>query len=318
MSTRNILFPLSLPLLVLGLAAATAAPAAVDRNLEPEPERRAQSGPKIYISADMEGLAAAVSDQGLGPTGFEYDAFRRIMTEEVLAAIAGAREAGAGEIMVSDSHGNGQNIIPEMLPDDVLLVRSWPRPLMMMEGIDESFDGVFFIGYHSGTTNPEGVRAHTMSSANLTDIRVNGRSMNEAGINACIAGHFGVPVIMVSGDDASIAETRALIGDFEPAVVKWAISYHAATVMTPAAARRVIREAARRAVERIDDFTPLTADYPVTMEVRFKHYRPGQLLAYLPMFERVDAHAVRYTVEDMCTASRVLEFILNYSVEITP
>jgi len=315
MRVRSVVVTIGLPLLLVGLAAAGPTPGNDAGN---GPQRRAQAGPKIYISADMEGLAAAVSAEQLGPGGFEYTAYRRIMTEEVLAAIEGARAAGAGQIMVSDSHGNGQNIIPDMLPDDVLLVRSWPRPLMMMEGIDETFDGAIFIGYHSGTTNPEGVRAHTMSSSNLTDVRLNGRSMNEAGINACIAGHFGVPVIMISGDDASVAETRALVGEVEPAVVKYAISYHAATVMTPNRAREVIREAARRAVERIDDFEPMKADYPVTMEVRFKHYQPGQLLAYLPLFERVDAHAVRCTVEDMCVASRVLEFILNYRVDITP
>jgi len=277
-----------------------------------------QNGPKIYISADMEGLAGAVTAEQLGPSGFEYQAYRKIMTEEVIAAIEGARSAGAGEIVVSDSHGNGQNIILDMLPQDIRVVRSWPRPLMMMEGIDETFDGVIMIGYHTGTTNPEGVRAHTMSSTNLTDIRINGRSMNEAGINTAIAGHFGVPVIMVTGDDATIAETRALIGDFEAAVVKEAISYHSANVMTPAAARELIHEAARRAVSRIGDFKPIRPDAPITVDVRFKNYRPGQLLAYLPMFTRIDAHAIRYTATDMIEASRILEFIMSYQVGLTP
>jgi len=104
-----------------------------------EPRARPQSGPKIYISVDMEGLAGVVTAEQLGPTGFEYQRFRRFMTEETLAAIEGARAAGAGEILVSDSHGNGQNLLLEMFPDDIEIVRSWPRPLMMMEGIDESF-----------------------------------------------------------------------------------------------------------------------------------------------------------------------------------
>ena len=135
MRTRTILTTIGLPLFLVGLAAAGSAP---ENGVETGPQRRSQEGPKIYISADMEGLAAAVSAEQLGPAGFEYSAYRRIMTEEVLAAIEGARAAGAGQIMVSDSHGNGQNIIPDLLPDDVLLVRSWPRPLMMMEGIDET------------------------------------------------------------------------------------------------------------------------------------------------------------------------------------
>lgn len=278
----------------------------------------AQAGPKIYISADMEGLAGVVTDEQLGPDGFEYERFRRFMTEEVLAAIDGARAAGAGEILVSDSHGNGQNLLIEMLPDDIEVVRSWPRPLVMMEGIDETFDGVIFIGYHAGTTNPDGVRAHTMSSALVADVRINDVSVPEAGINAAIAGHFGVPVIMMSGDDAIAREAQAIIGDIETAVVKQAISFHAARTMTPAAAKRLIRETAERAVQRIGEFRPYTPAMPINAEVRFKNYQPSQLLALLPMFERPDAHAVRFVGADMLEVSRILHFILDYSAAIEP
>ena len=276
------------------------------------------AGPKIYISADMEGLTGAVTGDQLGPSGFEYSAFRRIMTEEVLAAIEGARAAGAGEILVSDSHGNGENMLLDMFPDDIRIVRSWPRPLMMMEGIDETFDGVIFIGYHASTTNPEGVRAHTMSSGRLADVRINGVSVPEAGINAAIAGHFGVPVIMITGDDAIAAEATEIIGDIETAVVKQAISFHAATTMTPQAGQDLIRGTAERAVSRIGDFEPYQPATPLTIDVRFKSYRPSQLLAYLPMFERIDAHAIRFTAEDMLEASRVLEFILQYGAVLDP
>ena len=99
------------------------------------------TGMKIYISADMEGVAGVVTDAQLGPEGFEYQRFREFMTAEVVAAIDAARMAGATEILVSDSHGNGQNLLIEKLPDDVMIVRSWPRELGMMEGIDETFDG---------------------------------------------------------------------------------------------------------------------------------------------------------------------------------
>ncbi len=308
-------------LAVLMLAALSgAASAGYDPDTEPVSNAgsQRQEGPKIYISADMEGLAGAVSAEQLGPAGFEYQAYRRIMTEEVLAAIEGARAAGAGEIVVSDSHGNGQNIIPDMLPDDVILIRSWPRPLMMMEGIDDSFDGVILIGYHAGTTSSVGVRAHTMSSTNLTDIRLNGRSVNEAHINAAIAGHFGVPIIMITGDDVVAAEAVAVLGDIETAVVKEAISYHAASGITPKAARDLIREKARRAVERIGEFRPYRLQGSITLEMQFKNWRPGELLAYLPVFERIDAHAVRYVAKDMLEVSRVIEFVLSYRVDITP
>jgi len=266
------------------------------------------AGPKIYISADMEGLTGSVTGDQLGPSGFEYATFRRIMTEEVLAAIEGARAAGAGEILVS----------LDMFPDDIRIVRSWPRPLMMMEGIDETFAGAIFIGYHAGTTNPDGVRAHTMSSGRLADVRINGISVPEAGINAAIAGHFGVPVIMITGDDAIAAEATEILGDIETAVVKQAISFHAATTMTPQAGQDLIRRTAERAVSRIGDFELYRPATPLTIDVRFKSYRPSQLLAYLPMFERIDAHAIRFTAEDMLEASRVLEFILQYGAVLDP
>ena len=284
----------------------------------PPTEAAQQSGPKIYISADMEGVAGAVTGEQLGPTGFEYQRFRRFVTEEVLAAIEGARAAGAGEILVSDSHGNGQNLLIEMFPDDIQIVRSWPRPLSMMQGIDETFDGVIFIGYHAGTTNPDGVRAHTMSSARLADVRLNDVSVPEAGINAAIAGHFGVPVIMLSGDDAIAAEAQAIIGSIETAVVKEAISFHSAKTLTPSAAQALIRAAAERAVGRISDFQPYRPPTPITVDVRFKNYRPSQVLALLPMFIRTDAHAVRFTGADMVEVSGVLHFILEYGTVIDP
>ena len=218
----------------------------------------AEAQTKVYISADMEGVGGAVTGAQLGPGGFEYQRFREFMTDEVLAAIDGARAAGATEFLVSDSHGNGQNLLIDRLPDDVTLVRSWPRPLGMMGGVDESFDAAIFIGFHTSTTNPEGVRAHTFSSATLTDVRLNGTSVAESGFNAALAGHFGVPVVMISGDDAIVEETRRYVGDVEGAVVKWAKSFHSARTLTPACSCEVIREAAERAVSRLGDFPALS------------------------------------------------------------
>lgn len=278
----------------------------------------AQEPLKIYISADMEGVVGVVTDEQLGPSGFEYARAREFMTQEVLAAIDGARAAGAGEILVSDSHGNGQNLLIEKLPPDVTVVRSWPRPLMMMQGIDDTFDAAIFIGYHSSTTNPAGVRAHTMSSARLADIRLNGVSVPEAGINAAIAGHFGVPVIMISGDDAIVQETEALLGDIEGAVVKWAYGFHSARTLTPAASYALIREKVTAAIERIGDFRPHRLETPITLDVRFKNYRPSEVLAYLPIVERTDSHSIRFVGRDMVEVSKFLEFLLTYDGSLAP
>ena len=272
----------------------------------------------VFISADLEGVTGAVTPEQLGPGGFEYGRFREFMTDEVLAAIEGARAAGATRFLVADSHGNGQNLLIERFPDDVEIVRSWPRPLHMMEGIDETFDAAVFIGYHAAATNPEGVRAHTFSSANLAEVRLNGAPVSEGAVNAAIAGHFGVPVIAVSGDDATVQEMVDLLGDVEGAVVKRALGFHSARTLTPAAGQRVIREAVRRGVGRLGDFQPHRLEGPITLEVMFKNYRPAEVLAYLPVVERAGARSIRYIGQDMVEISHFLQFMLNYEAGLSP
>jgi D-amino peptidase len=279
---------------------------------------RAQTKLKVYISSDMEGVAGVVTNEQLGPQGFEYERFRGFMTNEVLAAIEGAKAAGATEILVSDSHGNGQNLLIERFPTDVQIVRSWPRPLAMMQGIDATFDAVLFVGYHSSTNSTEGVRAHTMSSATLADVRLNGVSVPEAGLNAAIAGHYGVPVAMISGDDAAVKEAQALLGPIEGAVVKWNYGFHSARTMTPEASCDRIRAAATKALARRSEVKPYVLKTPVTLEMRFKNYRPSEVLSYLPIVERIDAHAIRFRGKDMIETIRFLEFVENYQPDLSP
>ena len=278
----------------------------------------AAAGPKIYISVDMEGIAGVVTGDQLGPQGFEYQRFREFMTAETLAAIEGARAAGATEFVVSDSHGNGESLLIEKFSKDVQIVRAWPRPLAMMEGIDTTFNAVLFIGYHASTTNPSGVRAHTMSSANVADIRLNGVSVSEAGFNAAVAGHFGVPVVMITGDDVIVKEARAMLPGLEGAAVKTAYGFHSAKTMTPEAACDLIRETARKAVARARDVKPYRIKEPVELEIRFKNYRPSELLAYLPIVERIDSHSIRFRAKDILEAARFVEFALNYQPDLAP
>lgn len=281
-------------------------------------EARTQRRLKVYISADMEGIAGAVTADQLRPDGFEYGRFREFMTSEVLAAITAAREAGATEILVSDSHGNGENLLIDRFPADVTIIRSRPRPLMMMEGIDNSFNAAIFIGYHAATTNPAGVRAHTISSANFAAIALNGMPMSEAGINAAIAGHFGVPVVMVSGDDVVVKETQDLLGSIEGAVVKRAIGFHSAATMTPEAAQALIRQKVKAALGRLADFKPYVMKTPVKLEVTFKNYRPAEVLAYLPIVKRTTAHGIQFNGENMIVISKFLEFIGSYEPDLAP
>ena len=279
---------------------------------------QAQDGLKIYISADMEGVVGAVTGEQLGPGGFEYERFRQFMTNEVNAAIDAARAAGANEFVISDSHGNGQNLLIDQLPLDVTVIRSWPREHGMMAGIDESFDGVIFLGYHASTNNTRGVRAHTMSSANITSLRLNGMTMTEGSMNAAIAGHFGVPVIMVSGDDIAVAENQVIIGNIEGAVVKWASGFHSARTLTPEAAYEVIRTRTKSAIDRIDDFEPYVLETPIELELSLKHYQPVELLAYLSNVEKVNSHTIRFVGEDITEVSNFLTVVTSYRIDLQP
>lgn len=273
---------------------------------------------KVYISVDMEGVGGVVTSDQLGPAGFEYARARQWMTDEALAAIQGARDAGATSILVSDSHGNGQNLLIEQFPADVTVIRSWPRPLMMMEGIDSTFTVAVFVGYHASTSNVSGVRAHTMSSATLTSVKLNGTEVPEGGLNAAIAGHFGVPVVAVTGDDAAVTEVRQFTGPIEGAVVKRAISFHAAATMTPQAAQELIRARVKAGIERRAAAKPHVLPGPITLEMSFKNYRAAELLEYLPVVTRVNSHTIRFTGKDIVEVSKFIEFVNSYQAGITP
>ena len=240
------------------------------------------------------------------------------MTEEANTAIAAAREAGATEFVVADSHGNFQNLLPDKLAPDAELVRGGPRPHGMMEGIDSTFDGVVFIGYHSSTTNAAGVRAHTFSSANLADVRVNGTSITEGAWNAALAAHFGVPVLAVSGDEAAVKEVQSLVKGVAGAVVKWPYAFHSARTLSPEKTRAAIREAVAKGMAERKSISLYRVTAPIRLEIRFKAYRPAEVLGWLPGVERVDPHAVRYTVKDMPEAARFLTFVLNYQADLQP
>ncbi len=273
---------------------------------------------KILISVDMEGVAGVVTSAQLGPSGWEYSRFREFMTAEALAAIDGALEAGAKEIVVADSHGNGQNLLIEKFPDNVPIIRSWPRRFGMVAGIDESFDGVMLIGYHSSTQNMDGVRAHTFSSARLTNVSINDISVSEGMWVAMVAGHFDVPVIMISGDNVATQEVKDFLGNVETAVVKEAMGFHSAKTLTPVAANKLIKEASLTAVMEINNFKPYKLDTPVKLEVSFKHYQPSAVLAYLSIVERIDSHSIRFIGKDMVEVADFFVFLLEYNSSIEP
>jgi D-amino peptidase len=273
---------------------------------------------RLYISADIEGIVGVVTRDHLAPEGFEYERARDWMTDTVVAACEAAHEAGATEIVVSDSHGNGESLKIEKLPDYTQIVRSWPRPLTMMQGVEVGeFAGALLIGYHAGASNRGGVLSHTLSGSAFQEVRVNGQVLNEAGLNAAIAGHFGVPVIYASGDDVAVAEIRDIVGDIETTTVKWAHSTRSARSLTPAVAHAAVREGVKRAIARIGEAKPFRLKAPMALEVRFRHRLPVEHLAYLRFITQVDTYTIRYEATDAVDLSKFLMFLFGYSATAT-
>jgi D-amino peptidase len=273
---------------------------------------------KVYISVDMEGIAGVVTADQLGPGGFEYERFRQFMTNEALAALRAAKASGATEILVSDSHGNGENLLIEQFPKDVRIIRSWPRRGEMMAGLDSSFDAALFVGYHASTTNSRGVRAHTFSSAHLARVALNGNAVTEGEFNAAFAGSVGVSVIFASGDDAAMEELRSRLGNIETVETKKALGFHSAETLTPEASCEKIAAGVKSAIGRLRDFKPYILKTPVTLELSFKNYLPAEVLSYLRTVQRVDSHTIRFVGKDMAELADFLAFVTNYSPELTP
>ncbi|HEY2686588.1 MAG TPA: M55 family metallopeptidase [Steroidobacteraceae bacterium] len=273
---------------------------------------------KVYISVDMEGIAGVVTADQLTPGNFEYERFRRFMTDEAVAAVKGAQAAGATEVVVSDSHGNGESLLIELFPKDVRIVRSWPRHGEMMAGLDSSFAAALFVGYHASTTNPKGVRAHTISSAHFTRVGLNGTAVTEAELNAAYAGALGVPIVFISGDDAAIAEVTSRLGNMESVVTKKTLGFHSAESLTPAAACDKILEGARQAVLHRDQRKPYVIATPVTLDISFKSYTSAEIVTYLHSVERTDSHSIRFVGHDMAEVMDFIVFLDYYNPEMTP
>jgi D-amino peptidase len=273
-----------------------------------QPQRRA---PKVFISVDMEGVTGVVEPAQLGPDGFEYQRAREWMTAEVNAAIQGARDAGPAAIVVCDSHGNGQSVLIDKLPDDVQIVRGFPRPLEMMQGIDETFTAALFVGYHASEWTPDAVRGHTISSARLLGVKLNGMEVSEGIYNAALAGQFGVPVAFVSGDRLAVTQLQTVAPAAEGAIVKEPFGYHSAMTVTPARGQALIRDGVKRAMAKLGRLQPYRVRTPIDLEVGFKLTLDAERAAFIPGLARSDAHSVKGTFPDMIQITKLLQVVTS-------
>lgn len=266
---------------------------------------------RIYISVDMEGIAGTFSwrqDQG------EWrPQVRRLMTLEANAAIEGALEGGATRVVVNDSHDTMANLDPELLHPAADLIQGTPKPLSMVEGVQEGFDGAFFIGYHAAAGTAPAVLDHTYSDESAWEIRINGRPVNEAAINAAVCGHFGVPVVLVTGDQVACRQMKEWLPWVRTVAVKEPLSRYAARSMHPERARRAIREAARAVVSEMAAgrrFDPFVFDTPVVVELTTAHTGQADVAALMPGVERIGPRTLRYQDTDYIKAFRAMRAMM--------
>jgi D-amino peptidase len=256
---------------------------------------------KVYISADGEGISGMVSTQEMHETGADYTRFRHLMTEDVNAAIRGAYDGGATEVVVNDSHWSSLNLLFEEIDPRADVIRGFNKDLCMVEQI-EGFDAAFFVGYHAKVGTSDGVANETMIGFEMYEVRMNGQTVGELEINAAIAGHFGVPIVMVSGDDCLAEEARAALPGVETAVVKYAIDRWSARCLSLPRAHDAIAGAARRAVEHLDAARPFRLEGPVEIEIEWTSTAECKKAALVPGSVRRSPRTIAYRGEDILKA----------------
>jgi D-amino peptidase len=270
----------------------------------------AQRAVRVYISVDMEGISGVNSDNQTSAAGAEYGRARRLMVEDANAAIRGAFEGGATDVLVNDSHGSQRNLLPEDLDPRARLISHSFKRHGMMEGLDSTFDAVVFVGYHAKAGSPRGVFAHTGSGV-LADLRVNGRSVGEGGMNALLAQWYGVPVIVVTGDDVAVEEQRETVPNVRGVVVKRAINSRAVELRPIADARREIQQAVRDGMAGARRGSPQrAAQYVVRMEFRDPTF-PEVATAFSEI-RLVSPYAVEFTRGSMPEAYRLIRVLYRF------
>jgi D-amino peptidase len=267
---------------------------------------------KVLIAADMEGITGVVHWDQVDARHSEYPRFRRLMTGDVNAAVRGAFLGGADEVIVTDGHAFGRNLLIEELDPRARLNSGTPAPYSMVQGIERGVDAVFFIGYHARIGTQHAILEHTWSDERVANLWINGELFGEIGLNAAMCAHFNAPVILVSGDHAACAEGLAMLGQIETAVVKWATSRMAADCLSPQVAQERIQAAAHKALARWragDAPAPIQVQAPISLAVEFVQSEMADKAAWMPGARREDRR-VEYTAADMPTVYRGFRALL--------
>jgi D-amino peptidase len=264
---------------------------------------------RVYISIDMEGVAGVVHGEQCRRGGHGYDEARALMTAEANAAALGAFAGGAEHVLINDSHGDMRNLVLDQLDERVEIITGALKPFSMVEGLggESDFGGrgpeqsldhhqvALFIGYHAGMGTAAAILDHTYRGAVVSQVRINGREFNEAGLNALVAGAAGTPVGLVTGDESTCRQCRELLGEqLETVTVKWAIGRTAARSLHPRRAQQRIREAATRVVGKAAQLQSFLLDSPYVLEIDVHDTAMADAAAILPGVLRPYARTLRY------------------------
>jgi D-amino peptidase len=262
---------------------------------------------KVFITTDLEGVAGVLLDRQVGVTGdsAEYQKARRLLTQEVNAAVEGALAAGATEVIVDDAHSSGFNFVFEELHPGARYVMGSPRP-QWPPLLDETFDATFFIGCHAMAGTQGAVRDHTMSTTGWHHLWINGRRMGEIGLWAAVAGHYGVPCALVSGCDKACAEAADLVPGIGTVVSKYGISRYCALLEPAPKVQRLVREGAEAALARTQDLSPLKLATPVELKVEYNITGQADAVPLVAGRERIDARTIAYRGRDLLEAFRLI------------
>lgn len=266
---------------------------------------------KIFISADMEGISGIVDPTYIDPDkGSNYDRGRSFMTQDINAVVESAIEWGVHEIVVADSHHTMNNVLLEMLHPKAKLLAGSPRDFSMMQGLDDSFDAAFFIGYHARHGIP-GVLSHTMSGV-VKNMYINGDIVGEFGFNAIYAALTGVPVCLVSGDDQIALEAQHVIPEIPTAIVKYATSRTSALCLSLADSHRELKEKTKLALEYAKNAKPFSVSLPLRLRMEFTHSGQAEMAAIVPGTSlEAGTTAVCYSAQDQYELYRVMRAMLN-------
>ncbi len=262
-------------------------------------------GTKFYISWDLEGMTGIVSGEDYEKN---FATFQKLIFREVKAVLDGIYGTEeVAEVVICDAHAWEHNIPIENLPPKTFLVRGVPRNLGMMEGLAEDFDGVFFIGYHSKAGEPFSVLDHTYSSATFYSIEINGEEVSETLLNAAIAGHFGIPLLFVAGDDKVIKEVKERISpDIECVITKYSVSRFGAINRSPDEVAYELRERAKVAVGKRRLIKPFQFSYPCDLELTLLDTLKADLCSLIPDTERIGGRKIRYKAKDIIEVHRII------------